>query len=605
MATSNTTTLTSSHFLAGEDPETVEANRKYQEALSKLTDSLDSRKNRLFDPIMLAMAQGFATPGQTGSFGESLGNVAKNVGAAQEQETKNDQEIARQQFAIAGQGVELQRSKSRDADISRYLAGEPPPTRPTGPLTPPTPVSSNAPEPGPLAAPRPVPSAAPIPGPLSAAPSPEGPPVAPPVAPVGGLTQAAAPAIAAPAQAAPEAPAQVPREVPRPALAPTAAAPVGGLTAAQAPQGVQVMPANPSFMSQKDYVRLNRGDKSQTIGQLLAKGAELEQKRYAKTEAGTTDYRTGLFYPSPSSKFLDMPILGEGYNGGTYKVPESVALQLTQFANENNWAGYKALADKFTGKKAGPAGAPEGIGSIEDQAVELERRKALSKARTDQEIEDRKNFAQRAREADDTITLAGQFRRFAADPASEKMTGILNNDKISSAIAKAVESGIGNRSFHVGVPEIEDIMRNAGLNKEEQAKYRTFLMLTVESQLLKTKYMKGSISNYEDRLLGNAGINAQDTRETIRMKADLFTRRAQFDRRAAKDFKSSKMTAEDYLDSPRYAEMRDKYNEDLAELSFGNQVLVPSVSPSTNPSVKPSAGFILDNGTIRRKKPGE
>jgi hypothetical protein len=128
-------------------------------------------------------------------------------------------------------------------------------------------------------------------------------------------------------------------------------------------------------------------------------------------------------------------------------------------------------------------------------------------------------------------------------------------------------------------------------------------MLTVESQLLKTKYMKGSISNYEDKLLGNAGINAQDTPETIRMKADLFTRRAQFDRRAARDFKASKMTADDYLDSDRYAKLRDQYNTDLAELSFGGKMLVPA-GPAGG---QPSPGFIRDpqTGVIRKKRAGE
>jgi hypothetical protein len=207
--------------------------------------------------------------------------------------------------------------------------------------------------------------------------------------------------------------------------------------------------------------------------------------------------------------------------------------------------------------------------------------------------------------------LAGQFRKFAADPNAAKMAGILNNDKVSSGVARLVQDGIGSGSFRIGVPQIEDVMRNAGLNKEDQAKYRTFLMLTVESQLAKTKYMKGAVSNFEQGLLGNAGINAQDTPETIRMKADLFTRRAQFDRRVARDFKTSKMTADDYLDSDRYAKMRDQYNTDLADLSFGGKALVPAAAANTPSGSaatgQPSVGFIRDpqTGVIRKKKAGE
>jgi hypothetical protein len=63
----------SASFLPGEGPDIVEANTRYQDALAKLTESLDNRKNRFFDPTLLAAASGFLAPTQTGGFGESLG----------------------------------------------------------------------------------------------------------------------------------------------------------------------------------------------------------------------------------------------------------------------------------------------------------------------------------------------------------------------------------------------------------------------------------------------------------------------------------------------------------------------------------------------------
>ena len=38
----------STQYLSDESSESIEANRKYQEALTKLTESLDTRKNRFF-----------------------------------------------------------------------------------------------------------------------------------------------------------------------------------------------------------------------------------------------------------------------------------------------------------------------------------------------------------------------------------------------------------------------------------------------------------------------------------------------------------------------------------------------------------------------------
>jgi hypothetical protein len=91
------------------------------------------------------------------------------------------------------------------------------------------------------------------------------------------------------------------------------------------------------------------------------------------------------------------------------------------------------------------------------------------------------------------------------------------------------------------------------------------------------------------------------------MKADLLSRRAQFDRRAARAFKNSKMTADDFLDSDEYNAMRDKYNQDLAELASGNKVLAPAPKAQAAGSVEPSPGFIYDPKLkmIRKKREGE
>lgn len=83
-----------------------DAEQKYQDALNELMQRLDSRKNRLFDPTMLAMAQGFLTPGRTGSFGEALGNVAQRVGDVQRQEEREDVDLARMRLELAKTGRE-------------------------------------------------------------------------------------------------------------------------------------------------------------------------------------------------------------------------------------------------------------------------------------------------------------------------------------------------------------------------------------------------------------------------------------------------------------------------------------------------------------------
>jgi hypothetical protein len=106
-------------YVPGTEQSTIEANRVYQEALRKLNESLDLRKNRTFDPMMLAAAQGFLAPTKTGSFLESLGRVAGSVGEAQEKSIAEQQEEARQRLGVAQSGLELERLRQRE----RILGG--------------------------------------------------------------------------------------------------------------------------------------------------------------------------------------------------------------------------------------------------------------------------------------------------------------------------------------------------------------------------------------------------------------------------------------------------------------------------------------------------
>lgn len=88
----------------------AEAEQKYQEALSQLNERLDARKNRLFDPTLLAMAQGFLGPTQTGGFGEALGRAAEKVGAAEAAQQKEDIDLAQMRLQVA-QGAREQASQ--------------------------------------------------------------------------------------------------------------------------------------------------------------------------------------------------------------------------------------------------------------------------------------------------------------------------------------------------------------------------------------------------------------------------------------------------------------------------------------------------------------
>jgi hypothetical protein len=539
-------------YATGDDPATVEANRKYQEAQRMLSESLDSRKNRFFDPTLLAMAQGFGAPTQTGGFGESLGNAAKAVGAAQEQETKGDQEIAQRRLALAGQGVEMAKMQSNDLATRKIIEN----------------LKGGAPQ-QPQQAPQPT----------GALPTPAAPingPAAPPLA--GPLSAPAA--LAAPPAPAPMAMGAPPAAPPSPAVAPPS--PQGGLPAPNFNlRPVPLAEPNPmAYPSLQEFLEMQQG-KGRPLADLMTEyQTKIAPHANMKLDSGVFNQRTGMMTPSVSAKNVDTQIFGPEYEGKTFSVPESDAMMLRQYQREQNWPAYKALADNVTGKThgVGADGKPTKPMSVEERERTKEREKAIAAADTAEEVESRKNFAQRGKNANDTLATANTIRRFTEDPNFSKMTGILSNDKISSGIAMLIRDGIGGAGFSIGIPAIEEVMRNANLSKEEQAKYRVFLMHTAQMQLDAEKSMKGSTTERERLILGNSKISPQDTAEAVRMKADLLTAKAQFDKRAYKAFKSSGMTADEFLDSPKYEQMHVKLMEDLSGISTGLTKLAPAAA---------------------------
>lgn len=106
--------------LYAETPEEQEPIQAYKEAQQKLIEALEGRR-QLFDPTLLAMAQGFLSPTKTGSFGEALGNVASQLGPVQAAEDKRAQELAKMRYELASQNVAQQRATRGEKEFRGLL----------------------------------------------------------------------------------------------------------------------------------------------------------------------------------------------------------------------------------------------------------------------------------------------------------------------------------------------------------------------------------------------------------------------------------------------------------------------------------------------------
>jgi len=127
-------------YMGGDDPGIVEKRAAYEQALERLSNSLEARKQQFFDPALLNVAKAFLTPTKTGSFFESLAPAAEGYARGQQESADLEEKIARAQMEAAAAGLDIERQKQADAQLARYLGGQPsgqpsaPPSEPTGGL---------------------------------------------------------------------------------------------------------------------------------------------------------------------------------------------------------------------------------------------------------------------------------------------------------------------------------------------------------------------------------------------------------------------------------------------------------------------------------------
>lgn len=631
----------SAQYLSGEDPEIVAANKRYQDAVARLSDSLANRK-MMFDPTLLAMAEGFLSPTQTGGFGESLGKVAGKVGAAQEIEDKRQMGLREREVAVAGQGIELQRMKARDAELLKYLNESQPPS---GPLT--------GPQAGAIAGPRaltlpkigdkyPHTYTDPIDrkygttetrtvtqDDLDQAKNYKGatvqlPPDLKEPRGAGALSQAAGPKVVGSPQGALE---SIKTNKP---------------SGFEGVEGIQVMPANPDFMTARDYIRLNRMDKSKSAGDLIKEAQEINQKRYRDRDIGVVDLASGKLYEFPTGKQETVTITGYP---GTHTIDARAAARLS-FLAMNNDPAYHDLAKQImegprkrvdasavegkpadAGSKPSEAGGtPSGSSGIRKSVQELatEQKEADARATKLGEASAAKEAA--LEETDATARrIYGSVTRVADYlKQSPNYFGIFARPGITAAIGNLIKEGIQTPSGSLNLAGFEDSMRKMmpGVTQKDLDNVTKAAAELAEIELAFTRlYLnkQGQVTEGERKIVRAIPGTVSSSPEVLRSRMELLKSRSQFDIDTADVFRKwqDKNPGRSYLEFERksdlYKDIKKEFEAETERIFGGikavptsqrKQEAAPAGAPP--PAGVPSPGFIRGpDGVIRRKKAGE
>lgn len=541
-------------YLSPTDPAAEEANRIYQEALAKLNQSLDLRKNRMFDPTWLAVAKGFLGPTQTGSFFESLGRVAGGLSEAQEQRIKEQQEEARQRLDVAGAGLELERLKQQQRAIEQYANRRGIPGQ----------VSVGAPSPVPSSPAGGLPAAAPSGG-------------LPATAPSGGSPAPAAGALPTP-----------------PGLE--------GVT------GIPVMPPEPGFITGDEYLALNRFNKNVSLPELLKAAQEIDRKRTIEKEAGIVDRATGLFYQFPKGEQVNRQIEGK-----TYPVDQRTAMLLDMYAASNDpryWDVAKRVTEgptrgRPTGERPTEGGAPAEAGrpkSLEELKAEEKEAEALAAARG-------KTAGEREAAITDKTSQARQIygiteRVNNALKASENYFGIFARTGPFSAVGNLFSQGFQTPSGSFNLPAFENSVRAMlpGIKQSDLDNISNAAADLAQLELLFARSAfagQGAVSNLERQLGAKVPGTTSNSPDVLRMRMQLLKERAQYDIDVGDAWREyqDKNPGKSFLQFERSTSYRNilrNYEERLGEL----EKRMPALPTSQRPPARPSPQEL---GTARQR----
>ena len=526
-------------YLPETSQEAIDLNRAQQEALARLNEALDVRKNRVFDPRWAAAAQGFFAPTRTGHWSEALGNVIGNVSKADEAMALEEQNIAQRKLDVANQNMLMERQRQLDKMYDETS------TAPQGVLSS---ASIKPPEGG---------------------------------GPTGPLIAYGAPK--SPDGALPAGPSSGPME---PAPSQVQGAPADSF-------GIRIAPPSVGRITRDKFLADKRA-RGVPYSDALTQWEDIERKREEFKDVGM--YRDGVFYPAATATLAEVrniPLPEGGY--GTFKTDSTTASMLADArrvgdANKELALIKRILASPIPGGKR-PLSIEEENRirqkEEDERAIRLEGGKSEAGELGKTEAGRKSIIIDSAISSGEILRPLKVLKTIAANPNAEKFLGIFARGDVFSSLAGLVESGIGIPGYSIGIPEIRKALTTTNLTTDEIRDYQTALQILTNFQLQMSKYAKGSVSNFEQNLFKASTLNIEDTPKTLLYKINLAELGAQFQRDQAALYKSMKKpNTEDFYLSRSYRKLEERYNGLMDAVLAGQGFEIPSGKSQPQPGSK-------------------
>jgi hypothetical protein len=169
--------------------------------------------------------------------------------------------------------------------------------------------------------------------------------------------------------------------------------------------------------------------------------------------------------------------------------------------------------------------------------------------------------------ARDRELLSDDLYKMASNPKYSKAFAILEKATPESALGKLISEGISVGNFKVSVPQLRDVVLQAGGTEQDVEAFRRLGNIYTQLMFTNGNLMKGegAISNYERQMQVEMAGSVADTPKAAMARAEYLKMRANFDRQASNmyqrwvDSHPNKSFNQFKLDNPQYETLESNY----------------------------------------------
>jgi hypothetical protein len=348
----------------------------------------------------------------------------------------------------------------------------------------------------------------------------------------------------------------------------------------------------------------------------LAKWDAIEKGRIQVREGSTFNIGTGMAYQFPTGKTEDVQIFKKDGTTGTYKVSAKDAIDLYEYARNNDADNYFALAERITqgpqSKKpdaqgASPATPGGGLPSREESEVRQEEAKTragvLAKSAGEKEASIEDTYAAAQRLYGSTTRVADYLKQ------SPNFFGIFARPGVTAAIGNLIKEGIQTPGGTLNLAGFEDSMRKAmpGVTQRDLDNISKAAAELAEMELTYTRlYLakQGAVTEGERKIVRAIPGTTSSSTEVLRTRMELLKSRAQFDLDVVDAFREwqDKNPGRSYLEFERKSDLYKEIKKNFAdetEKIFGGIKAVPTRQRVAEAAAKPPPGKAKDLASAR------